>query len=178
MTEGRRVYPTPRLLSADDERSSFDSESAAQTVWLRTMARQAHSRGSARVYVVTEPDSLAVVGYYAWCMSGIGRKDAPARMLKRAGSYPLYPVALLARLATDARHAGSGIGKMMLQDAVRRIVDIGEQIGCLGLVVHAESEEAVGFYIHHIPDFEPGPAGSNPLHLHLPLADIRRVLRG
>lgn len=178
MTEGRRVYPAPRLLSSDDERGSFASESDAQTFWLRTVARQAHSRGSARVYVVTEPDSLAVVGYYAWCMSGIIRKNAPERMWERAGRYPLYPVALLARLATDARHAGNGIGKMMLQDAVRRIADISEQIGCLGLVVHAESEEAVGFYIHHIPDFGPGPAGSNPLHLHLPLADIRRALRG
>ena len=50
-----------------------------------------------------------------------------------------------------------------------------DAIGCRGLLVHAESEQARGFYEHLIPEFERSP--TDPLHLLLLLKDIRRTLR-
>ena len=174
MTEGPRAYPAPRLLSDDDERGSFESRSEAQTSWLRNVAGQAHAKNSARVYVVTEPDGSAVVGYYAWCMTGISTKEAPRVMLKGAGRYPLHPVALLARLAVDLRHENRGIGATLLQDVVRRVVRISEQIGCLGLLIHAETEQAVEFYLRRIPEFDRAPLTA--MHLVLTLADARKAM--
>ncbi len=45
---------------------------------------------------------------------------------------------------------------------------------CRGLLVHAESEQAQGFYEHLIPEFERSPTDS--LHVLLLLKDIRRTL--
>jgi CRP-like cAMP-binding protein len=45
---------------------------------------------------------------------------------------------------------------------------------CCRLLVHAESEQARGFYEHLIPEFERSP--TDPLHMVLLLKDIRRTL--
>ncbi len=146
-----------------------------QTDWLRNIARRAHSTNTARVYVVTEPDSPIVVGYYAWCMASISNAEAPKRMLSGAGRYPRHPVALLARLGVDIRHQNRKIGMSLLQDVVRRAAEISGQIGCLGLLVHAETEEAAKFYTRHIADFKQAP--TNSTHLVLMLRHARKALQ-
>jgi hypothetical protein len=93
---------------------------------------------------------------------------------KGAGRYP-QPVALLARLGVDIDHEGAGLGAGMLQDVFARLTELSDDIGCRGLLVHAESTEARNFYIHLIPEFEPSP--TDPLHLVLLMKDIRRTLR-
>ncbi|WP_259721006.1 hypothetical protein [Synechococcus sp. CS-1328] len=53
---------------------------------------------------------------------------------------------------------------------------LSDAIGCRGLLVHAESKQARGFYEHLIPEFDRSP--TDPLHLLLLLKDIRRTLGG
>jgi ribosomal protein S18 acetylase RimI-like enzyme len=83
-------------------------------------------------------------------------------------------VALLARLGVDGRHEGQGLGAALLADVIARVAQLGEGIGCRGLLVHAENQQARGFYQHLVPEVEPSP--SDPLHLLLMLKDIRRSL--
>lgn len=123
--------------------------------------------------VVTSTDSKVVVAYYAWCMASVSLADAPVRLRKGAGRYP-QPVALLARLGVDRKHEGHGLGAGLLQDVIARTHAMGSEIGCRGLLVHAEAEEARAFFEHLIPDFEPSP--TDPLHLALLMKDIRRTL--
>lgn len=106
-------------------------------------------------------------------MAQIHAADAPARLLNGAGRYP-QPVALLARLAVDQQHEGKALGAGLLQDILHRTAAISDEIGCRGLLVHAESERARGFYQHLIPEFEQSP--TDPLHLVLLLKDIKRSL--
>ena len=168
-------YPAPRLLATDDDLGSFECRSRSQTKWLHNIARRAHSRKTARTYVVTKPGSPIVVGYYAWCMSGVSAEEAPQTLLRGAGRYPLHPVALLARLGVDSSLEGHGLGSWLLQDVVARSLDLSEQIGCLGLFVHAETEAATGFYTHHMPEFQLSPTNSS--YLVLPLAHARKALQ-
>lgn len=84
-------------------------------------------------------------------------------------------MALLARLGVDARHEGQGLGAGLLQDVVARTHALGEEIGCRGLLVHAETTAARDFYLHLVPEFEPSP--TDELHLFLLMKDIRRSLR-
>jgi hypothetical protein len=63
----------------------------------------------------------------------------------------------------------------MLQDVFARIIELSDDIGCPGLLVHAESTDARNFYIHLVPEFEPSP--TDDLHLVLLMKDIRRTLR-
>jgi GNAT superfamily N-acetyltransferase len=106
-------------------------------------------------------------------MASVGITELPDRLRRGAGRYP-QPVALLARLGVDERHEGQGLGAALLLDVISRASSLSDAIGCRGLLVHAESEQARGFYEHLIPEFERSPTDS--LHLLLLLKDIRRTL--
>ena len=145
------LAPLPRRLSEADELDGFVCTSQDQTQWLHKHARQADRMGSARVYVIT--DQGAVVGYYAICMASLAIESAPGRMKKGSARYP-QPVVLLARFGVAESSAGRGLGKWMLKHVIEETVSLGARIGCRGLWIHAESEDAMGFYTHVCPDFE------------------------
>ena len=167
-------YLSPRLLASADRLDGFECRSEEQTIWLRKHARQAHARGgTSRVFVVTEAGSSDVVAYYAWCMASLTPAQAPQRLRKGAGRYP-QPVALLARLGVDLHHEGRGLGGALLADVISRTAQIGSEVGCRGLLVHAESASARAFYQHLIPEFESSP--TDPMHLVLLMKDILRTL--
>lgn len=166
-------YRAPEPLADHHEVSAFTCQSTEQTDWLRRRARQSTSVGTTKVFVVTEADGNAVVAYYGWCMAQLSASAAPARLRKGAGRYP-QPVALLARLGVDIAHEGQGLGAALLQDVFLRLVELSDDIGCRGLLVHAESPEARDFYLHLVPEFEPSP--TDDLHLVLLMKDIRRTL--
>jgi GNAT superfamily N-acetyltransferase len=167
------TYRPPLLLDGTHALNQFECRSVEQTEWLRRHARTSTSTRTTRVLVVTPEGSDAVVAYYAWCMASVSLADAPTRLRKGAGRYP-QPVALLARLGVDAGHEGRGLGAGMLQDVIARTLALGEEIGCRGLLVHAETTEARDFYRHLVPEFE--ASRTDELHLFLLMKDIRRTL--
>ncbi len=173
----RRVtdgYLPPALLTGDHELERFECRSPEQTLWLRRHARQAAATGATKVLVGTPVRSIEVVAYYAWCMASLAVETAPRRLRKGAGRYP-QPVALLARLGVSIHHERRGLGAGLLQDVIARSVAVGQEIGCRGLLVHAETPAARDFYRHLIPEFEPSP--TDDLHLVLMMKDILRTLR-
>ena len=167
------AYRPPTLLGAEHELGGFTCRSVEQTEWLCRHARQSASTGTTRVLVVTPIDSDVVVAFYAWCMASVSVADAPLRLRKGAGRYP-QPVALLARLGVDVAHEGRGLGAGLLQDVIARTVALGDEIGCRGLLVHAETAEAREFYLQLVPEFEASP--TDEFHLFLLMKDIRRTL--
>ena len=124
--------------------------------------------------MVAEAESAVVVAYYGWCMAQLTTSAAPVRLRRGAGRYP-QPVALLARLGVDARREGCGLGAGLLQDVFARLVELSDDIGCRGLLVHVESTEARDFYLHLIPEFEESP--TDPLHLVVLMKDVHRTIR-
>lgn len=168
-----RLYRAPVLLEADHELDAFVCRSPEQTEWLRRHARQSAASGATRVLVVTEPEHSQVAAYYAWCMASVTITDVPQRMRRGAGRYP-QPVALLARLGVNVEHEGQGLGTLLLQDVIRRTLALGTEIGCRGLLVHAETPEARDFYLHLVPEFEASP--TDEFHLFLLMKDIRKTL--
>jgi hypothetical protein len=167
-------YEPPELLSPSHDLSQFHCRSSEQTDWLHRHALQSTSSGTTRVFVVTQQSGNSVVAYYAWCMAQIRFEAAPARVQQGAGHYP-QPIALLARLGVDIRHEKQGLGAALLRDVVLRLHYLSDKIGCRGLLVHAESDEARDFYLHLIPEFEQSP--TDDLHLVLLMKDIRRTLQ-
>ena len=168
-------YRAPRPLEPGHGLGSFECRSIEQTTWLRNHAQQSSGSHSTRVFVVTPTGGRNVVAYYAWCMAQIHIDDTPGRLRKGAGRYP-QPVALLARLGVHVDHEGQGIGAGLLADAVARLVGLSEEIGCQGLLIHAETIEAREFYLHLIPELLRSP--TDDLHLVLLMKDARRTLLG
>ena len=71
-------------------------------------------------------------------------------------------------------HERRGLGAALLQDVIARTSAVGREIGCRGLLVHAETPQARDFYRHLIPEFE--PSRSDDLHLALLMKDILHSL--
>lgn len=166
-------YRPPRLLEPSDRLDDFVCRSSEQTEWLRRHARQSAASGATKVFVVTSTASREVVAYYAWLMAQLDLESAPPRLRKGAGRYP-QPVVLLARLGVHENHESQGLGAGLLVDVVTRMLDLSDEIGCRGLLIHAESHQAREFYLHLVPEFLPSP--TDELHLVLLMKDARRTL--
>lgn len=166
-------YRVPELLNSSHEIDNFECRSREQTNWFRKFARQSHAADSTKVLVVTTKDSPEVVAYYAWRMSEVILSDLPERMRKGEGKYP-QAVAMLARLGVDIRHEGNGIGAALVRDVILRMVNISDQVGCRGLLIHCETQEARNFYRRLLPKIMESPTDS--LHLVLLRKDVQALI--
>ena len=168
-----RYGPLERL-AAEHDTSGFDCGSDAQTYWLRRHALQAQAAETAAVYVVCPAGSRRVVAYFALAAGSVELADAPARVTRGAGRYPI-PVILLARLGVDISEQGHGLGRALLKEILFRTSEAADTIGARALLIHAESDTARAFY-QHVAEFEPSP--TDALHLFLLMKDLRATIDG
>jgi ribosomal protein S18 acetylase RimI-like enzyme len=141
-----------------------------QTTWLIKHALQAHRSGQARVYVAPDKGPR-VVGYVALSSGSVSSANAPARVTKGQGSYPV-PVALLTRLGVDVTAQGMGLGRLLLRHGLQVTADVAERIGVRALLIHCANDQARSWYLAQTSAFEPSP--TDPLHLFLLMKDLRR----
>ncbi|MDP2025713.1 GNAT family N-acetyltransferase [Sulfuriferula sp.] len=157
----------PQPLDAHHRLEEFDCGKPVLTDWLARHARQAQGSGSARTFVVCDRDRVA--GYFSLTVGQIDTLEAPERIRRGMGQYPISLV-ILARLAVDLDYQGQGIGFSMLQDAIRRTIAIADQAGIRALLTHPIDESAEAFYRRF--GFESTPAHEQQLILLL--KDARR----
>lgn len=134
----------PAPLAAQHRLEGFDCGKPALNDWLLRHARQAQGSGSAKTFVVAEDDGR-LAGYFSLTVGQVDTLEAPGRIRKGMGQYPV-PAVILARLAVSCEHQGRGIGVGMLQDAIRRTLVIAEQAGVRALLTHPIDEDAARFY--------------------------------
>lgn len=82
------------------------------------------------------------------------------------------PVVVLGRLAVDQTLQSKGIGRALVQDTGRRVLQTANAIGIRGMLVHALSDEAKAFYER--VGFDPSPL--DPMVLMVTLADLQWAL--
>lgn len=133
----------PAPLDSTHRLDDFNCGQPALDEWLIRHARQAQGSGSARTFVVLDEERVA--GYFSLIVGQVESVEAPERVRKGMGRYPI-PVVILARLAVDRRYQGLGIGVGMLQDAVRRTLLLAEQVGIRAMLAHPIDENASRFY--------------------------------
>jgi hypothetical protein len=100
----------------------------------------------------------------------------PAKHAHGTGTTRVFVVTKINQPAVVAYYAwcmaSVGIQPVALLDVISRVASLSDAIGCCGLLVHGESEQARAFNEHLIPELERSP--TDPLHLLL--KDIRRTL--
>lgn len=133
----------PEPLGPQHRLEEFDCGKPALNDWLLRHARQAQGSGSAKTFVVVDDDRVA--GYFSLTVGQIDTLDAPERIRKGMGQYPL-PVVILARLAVSTTDQGRGIGIGLLQEAIRRTMLIAEHAGIRAMLTHPIDEDATRFY--------------------------------
>ncbi|MCC5888475.1 MAG: GNAT family N-acetyltransferase [Gammaproteobacteria bacterium] len=164
-------FSAPQPLDASQRLEAFDCGKPALTDWLLQHARQAQGSGSARTFVVCDQDRVA--GYYSLTVGQIDTLEAPERIRRGMGQYPI-PLVVLARLAVDLDYQNRGLGVSLLQDAITRTVAVAEQAGIRALLTHPIDAQADAFYRRF--GFEPTPLQARQLILLL--KDARRFIRG
>jgi predicted N-acetyltransferase YhbS len=134
----------PEPLAEQHRLEGFDCGKPALNDWLMRHARQAQGSGSAKTFVVAENDGR-MVGYFSLTVGQVDTLEAPERIRKGMGQYPV-PVVILARLAVSLQDHGRGIGFGLLQDAIRRTMLIAERAGIRAMLTHPIDKDATKFY--------------------------------
>ena len=167
MGYGLTVF-APELLAAHHIVGQFDCGAASLNDWLRKRALRNQASGASRTFVVRDDDR--VIAYYALSSSAVALDSATGR-LRRNMPDPI-PVVVLGRLAVDVGFQGRGLGRGLLQDAGRRMLQAADEIGIRGMIVHAIDDDAKAFYQRLGFDVSP----LHPMTLMITLADLRASL--
>lgn len=158
----------PEPLGSQHHLDDFDCGKTELNEWLIRHARQSQGSRSAKTFVVADDNSVA--GYFSLTVGQVDTLDAPDRIRKGMGHYPI-PVVILARLGVSKKYQKQGLGVGLLQDAIRRTLLINDQAGIRAMLTHPIDEEAERFYIRF--GFMPSPLREKQLLLLL--KDARRL---
>ncbi len=162
----------PRPIEPTDSTSGFESGEASLDRYLTDRALTNHISDLARCYVSLDSHSNRVVGYYTLSAVAVEHANLPGRARRNAPN-PV-PAVLLGRLAIDRLAQGSGVGRLLVRDAILSTLAAADRIGVRLLLVHALHEQAANFYA--ALGFKQSP--TDQLHLHLLLGDARASLDG
>lgn len=154
----------PEPLGAQHEIEAFTCGTESLDAWLERRALKNQASGASRTFVACE--DRRVISYYALASSAVA-VDAAAGRFRRNMPDPV-PVVVLGRLAVDRSRHGQGLGRALVRDAGLRVIQAADSIGIRGIIVHALSGEARGFYERL--GFEPSPL--DPMLLMVTLADL------
>jgi GNAT superfamily N-acetyltransferase len=135
-------------LDKKHDRSSFSCGIDALDAYLKTQASQDVKKNVAITYVLTQKNSEKIIGFYTISSIGIFLEDLPFEIAKKLPRYPVIPGILLGRLAVDHLYHGQKIGAHLLIDAMKRSLQLAQQIGIVAMIVEAKNETAIDFYSH------------------------------
>ncbi len=134
-------------LTRRHNRTTFASSVGALDEWFRTRATQDQRRHVAQVFVAL--DEQSVVGFYSLSMFTLALESLPDELAHKLPRYEAIPAALIGRLARHERAKGSGIGDLLVADAVMRVLAAAESVAAYAIVVDAKDERGRRFYESH-----------------------------
>ncbi len=156
-------------ISSSHDRKNFSCGTPALDNYIRQQARQDIKRRISRVFVARRHDHpRTILGYYTLSSLSIDLGALPVEIARKLPRHPI-PAALLGRLAVDENARGTGVGKMLLMDAITRTLTVISEIAIYAMVVDAIDAEAEGFYRQY--GFL--PLSQDSQRLFLPLKSIQ-----
>jgi GNAT superfamily N-acetyltransferase len=102
---------------------------------------------ASRTYVVCPQGSNQIAGYFALAMGQILAQDTAGSMRRNMPKH--IPAIILGRLAIDSSWHGQGLGRALLNEAIRRSLLASSEVSARLVIVHAISPAAETFYLHH-----------------------------
>lgn len=144
MTDYQNLVIEP--LRPTHDRTGFSCGVHSLDRYFQKQATQDIKRRISRVYVATVRKAPnRVIGYYTLSAVSIGLHELSDEYARKLPKHPI-PAALIGRLAVSTEVRGSGIGKLLLVDALKRTLAVSEEIAIYAMVVDAIDEPAKSFY--------------------------------
>jgi hypothetical protein len=151
----------------------FDCGKPSMNNFLSKFAEKHSKLGLSRTYVLAEAiqaEKAPIAAYFTLTTSSVTQEEIPAK--QSLPQYPL-PVVLIARLAVDIRHKGTGLGGKTLIYALREAVALSKAgLPAYGLILDVLDAEALGFY-QHFELFE--PFTDNPMRLFVSMKTLEQI---
>jgi predicted GNAT family N-acyltransferase len=114
--------------------------------YLKRQANQDVKRKLSSCNVLVDERNV-VKGYFTLSANSIRRQELPDELIKKLPpSYSDLPVILLGRIAIDKSIQGNGFGEILLFDALKKCLDLSNQLGILAVIVDPIDSKAVSFY--------------------------------
>ncbi len=152
--------------------STFDCGEPSLDRYLDRYANQDIRRRINRVFVASAADApRQVMGYYSLSAGSSNATSLPEAFRRRLPGYPV-PVVLLGRLAVSESHQGTGLGSILIADALKRVAQASQVMAVYAVVVDASNDRAAGFY----RQFGFLSLPSQPLKLFLPLNSVSDLI--
>lgn len=160
-------------ISKSHDRQAFDCGVAELNDFLLHHARQSHDRGGAKTFLaIDDTDGKTILGFYSVAPGCLKYADTPD-MVRRGLARHEVPGFRLARLATDTRVQGRGLGGQLIAAAGRRCLRVAADVGGVMLIIDAKSQRASQWY----SKYGAMPLRDGSLTLVLPLATLERELK-
>lgn len=153
------IITAPELLTEEHILQPFDCGNEVLSDWLRRRAMKNQLLNASRTFVICLEGTKRVVGYYSIATGSVSHADL-GRSLRQNMPDPV-PIVLLGRLAVDVCTQSHRFGKWMLNDAVRRVANLADQVGIKAIMVHAIDDQARAFYEYF--GFVQSPIAANTL---------------
>jgi len=135
------------LLGRQHDRRAFSSGVPALDDWFQKRATQDQRRHVAQVFLAV--DDQGIVGFYILSMFTLTLESLPHQLAHRLPRYEAIPAALIGRLTRHERAKGSGIGDLLVADAVRRVLAAAQSVAAYAIVVDAKDDHGLRFYESH-----------------------------
>jgi predicted GNAT family N-acyltransferase len=138
------------LLDRTHNRGEFDCGVEELNTFLKKYSFQNQKNHINKTFVAIETSAVKneknILGFYTLSTGQISFDSLPKEI-----KHPKYPVSIarLARLATDLKYQGQGVGGFLLYDALQKIKIAAEMIGIFAVVVDAKDAKAKSFYQHY-----------------------------
>ena len=87
-----------------------------------------------------------MAGYYTLSQYSVELRELPEAIAQQLPRYPVVPVTLVGRLAVSVRFRGSGLGRVLLVDALIRSLEVSQRVASAGVMVDAKDESSAQFY--------------------------------
>ncbi|MCZ7598009.1 MAG: GNAT family N-acetyltransferase [Gammaproteobacteria bacterium] len=170
----RELHPDLAIVPLDKQhdRQAFDCGEPSLDQYIDRYASQDVRRRINRVFVASPLDApRQVIGYYSLSAGSLNAASLPEAVRRRLPRYPV-PVALLGRLAVSSAHQGTGLGSILLADALQRVAQASRVMAVYAIVVDALNDRAAGFY----RQFGFVALPSQPLKLFLPADSVAALV--
>lgn len=133
-------------LGKKHNRAAFSCGTDELDNYLHRQASQDTKRRIARIFVLRSvADDQTVLGYYTLSALSIDLSSLPSDIVKNLPKHPV-PSALIGRLAVSTKSQGTGLGTILLADAIKRTLALSDEIDVYAMVVDALNTDAEAFY--------------------------------
>ncbi|WP_164112031.1 MULTISPECIES: GNAT family N-acetyltransferase [Sphingobacterium] len=132
-------------LEKDHNKKDFDCGVVSLDNYIKPTAKKDISSDLAACFVIIENNN--VIGYYTLSCAGVDIEEVPDDLKASLKcNYANLPVILVGRLAIDKNYQGKGLGKILFNDCLKRVLETSSIIGAFAVCVDPIDNNAKEFY--------------------------------